>query len=127
MCEKRGICKARLHTHNNQVVKPTDPSEIQSEHYQGSDISRLDMLKGYTNLKGITRNSDSSTRTFLANSVEGMTAECVNKLPTLDSVKKTIRRCKRRQEEYYGNASSCVEIIIRDKYKFTLNGELPII
>ena len=69
------------------------------------------MLKGYTNLKGIARNSDSSTRTLLANSVEGMTAECVNKLPTLDSVKRSIRRCKRRQEE------------IPDKYKSTLNGD----
>ena len=123
VCEKRGICKARLHTHNNQVVKPTDPSKIQSEHSHGSDISRVDMLKGYTNLKGIARNSDSSTRTLLANSVEGMTAECVNKLPTLDSVKRTIRRCKRRQEEFYGNPSSCAEIIIPDKYKFTLNGD----
>ena len=45
VCEKRGICKARLHTHNNQVVKPTDPSKIQSEHSHGSDISRVDMLE----------------------------------------------------------------------------------
>ena len=80
------------------------------------------MLKGYTNLKGIARNSDSSTRTLLAISVEGMTGECINKLPKLDSVKRTIRRCKRGEEEYYDNPSSSAEIIIPDRYKFTLNG-----
>ena len=64
----------------------------------------------------------------ISNSVVGMTSECVNKLPTFDSVKRTIRRCKSRQ--FYGNPSSCAEIIIPDKYKFTLNGytqQLPII
>ena len=53
-----------------------------------------------------------------------MTAECINKLPTLDSVKRTIRRCKKGEEEYYGNPSSCAEIIIPDRYKFTLNSFL---
>ncbi|KAI6646922.1 hypothetical protein LOD99_9114 [Oopsacas minuta] len=96
VCEKRGICKARLHTSNNQVVKPTDPSIIPSEHSHSSDITRVEMLRGYTNLKGIARNSESSTRNLLATSVEGITAESINKLPTLDSVKRTIRRCKRR-------------------------------
>ena len=122
VCEKRGICKARLHTNNNQVVKPTDPSTISSDHSHSSDVIRVDMLKGYTNLKRIAANSDSGTRTLLANSVEGMAAECIIKLPKLDSVKRTIRRCKRGDEEYYGNPSSCAEIIIPDRYKFTLNG-----
>ncbi|KAI6646039.1 hypothetical protein LOD99_9569 [Oopsacas minuta] len=81
------------------------------------------MLRGYTNLKGIARNSELSTRNLLATSVEGMTAESINKLPTLDSVKRTIRRCKRREEEFYGNPSSCAEIIIPDRFKFTLNDE----
>ena len=53
------------------------------------------MLKGYTNLKGIARNSDLSTLTLLANSVEGMTAEFVNKLPTLDTVKEGAREDKK--------------------------------
>ena len=123
VCEKRGIYKLRLHTNNNQVVKPTDPSKIPGEHSHRSDIIRVDMLKGYTNLKAIARNFDSSTRTLLANSVECTTAECINKLPTLDSGKRTIRRCKRREEEFYGNSSSCAEIIIPDKYKFTLNSD----
>ena len=36
-----------------------------------------------SNLKAIARNSDSSTRTLLANSVECTTSECINKLPHL--------------------------------------------
>lgn len=52
-----------------------------------------------------------------------MTAEYINKLPTLDYVKKTIRRCKRREKKYYGNPSSRAEIIITDRYKFPLNGD----
>ena len=112
VCEKRGTCKARLHTRNDQVVKPTDPSEIPSEHSHSSDVNRVDMLKGYSNLKNIARNSNSSTRTLLANSVEGMNAECINKLPKLDSVKRVIRKYKRKEEEYFGNPASCAEIII---------------
>ncbi|KAI6653872.1 hypothetical protein LOD99_11479, partial [Oopsacas minuta] len=115
----RGICKARLHTSKNRVIEPTDPSIIPSQHSHSSDITRVEMLRGHTNLKGIARNSESSTRNLLATSVKGMTAESINKLPTLDSVKRTIRRCKRREEEFYGNPSSCAEIIIPDRFKFT--------
>ena len=46
VCEKIGVCKARLHARDNQVIKPTFIDEIHSSHNHGSDPARIDMLKG---------------------------------------------------------------------------------
>ena len=42
VCEKRGICKARLQTMNDFIIKPANPSEIQSQHSHGPDIARVE-------------------------------------------------------------------------------------
>ena len=69
VCEKRGICKARLQTMNDNIIKPANPSDIQSQHSHGSDIARVEMLKGYNDLKIAARNSEVSTRNLLSISV----------------------------------------------------------
>ena len=56
--EKHGICKARLQTLNDNIIKPENPSEIQSQHSHGPDIARVEMLKGYNVLKIAARNSE---------------------------------------------------------------------
>ena len=45
------------------------------------------------------------------------------KIPKRDSVKRVISKYKRKEKEYFGNPASCAEIIIPDRYKFTLNGD----
>ena len=51
VCEKRGISKARLQTMNDSIIKPANPSNIQSQHSHGPDIARVEMLKSYKILK----------------------------------------------------------------------------
>ena len=41
--EKRGICKARIQTMNDNIIKPANPSEIQSQHSHGPDIARAEI------------------------------------------------------------------------------------
>ena len=69
VCEKRGICKARLQTMNDSIIKPANPSDIQSQHFHGPDIARIERLKGYSDLKIAARNSEVSTRNLLSISV----------------------------------------------------------
>ena len=32
---------------NDSIIKPANPSDIQSQHSHGPDIARVEMLKGY--------------------------------------------------------------------------------
>ena len=50
-CEKRGICKARLQTLNDNIIKLENPSDMQSQHSHGPYIARVEILKGYIDLK----------------------------------------------------------------------------
>ena len=122
VCEKRGSCKARLHTINNEIIKPENSSEILTQHSHGSDLPRVEMLKSYNNLKTVAQDSESSTRNLLTDSVQNMSAESVVKLPKLESVKKTIRNYK-RTEGYVGNPSSCADVIIPSSLKVTHRGD----
>ena len=74
------------------------------------------MLKSYNSLKIVAQDSESSTRNFLANSVQNMSAESVVKLPKLDSVKRTA-------EEYVGDPSSCADVVIPSSLKVTHRGD----
>ena len=81
VCEKRGVCKARLHTRDNQVIKPTFIDEIHSSHNHGSDPARIDMLKGYNALKQHSLNSEECTKVILSSRIyrkiqsEGLTTQ----------------------------------------------------
>ena len=123
VCEKRGSCKARIHTSNNDIIKPHNSSEIYCQHSHSPDMSRVEMLRGYNNLKEVAKNSETSTRNLLANSVQNMSAESIVKLPKLASVKRTIRNCKSTAEEYFGNPSCCAEVIIPNTLKFSHKGD----
>ena len=123
VCEKRGVCKARIHTRSNNIIKPTTSSELISEHCHGPDSAKLEMLKAYNRLKTEASESEMSTRSLLSKAVQSLPAESINKLPKLDSVKKTIRNCKRIQDDDFGNPTTCAEIVIPNSYALTHKGE----
>ena len=50
-CEKRGTCNARLHTDHDIVVKPDNPEAMLTSHTHGPDLARIEMLKGYSEIK----------------------------------------------------------------------------
>ena len=112
VCEKRGVCKSRLHTKNNDVIMPKSLEEIHSSHTHGSDPARIGMIRGYNYVKERSFNSEESTRAILSNGIEQMSSSSIAQLPKLTSVKRTIRKCK-----------SVSEIQIPQKYKVTLKDE----
>ena len=127
MCEKRGVCKARVHTRINNIIKPRDSPELISEHSHGPDPAKKEMLKAYTLIKTADSESKMSTRSLLAKGIQSLPAESINKLPKLESVKKTMRNCKRIQDDDFGNPTTCAEIVISNRYTLTSKGENYII
>ena len=120
---KREGCKARLHTRDNQVIKPTFIDEIHSSHNHGSDPARIDMLKGYNDLKQHSLNSEESTRVILSSGIATMSSSTIAKLPKLSSVKRTIRNYKSVSDVNCGNPTCAAEIQIPEQYKVTLKDE----
>ena len=51
VCEKRGICKARIHTINDVISKPLEVSEIEQSQAHPSTQDRIEMLKQYGEMK----------------------------------------------------------------------------
>ena len=117
------MCKARLHTRDNQVIKPTFIGEIHSSHNHGSDPVRIDMLKGYNALKQHSLNSEESTRVILSSGIATMSSSTIAKLPKLSSVKRTIRNYKSVSDVNCGNPTCAAEIQIPEQYKVTLEDE----
>ena len=113
VCEMRGMCKARMHTRGDVIIKPTVLN----------DPVRIDMPKGYNKVKERSIDSEESTRVFLSYRIEQMGASSVAQLPKLESVKRTIRTYKSRSEENCGNPTCAAEIIVPEKYKVTLKQE----
>ena len=51
VCEKRRHCKARVTTNANLVIIKLNPEEIQNSHTHGPDTLRIEMIKGYNQIK----------------------------------------------------------------------------
>ena len=123
VCEKRGTCKARIHTREDIITKPVLISEIEQAHTHTPSQDRIQMLKDYRKMKDIASNSEQSTRGILSLGIEEMHPSTVNKLPKLESVKRTIRNYKSMSIENCGSPTCAAEIVIPEKYKNSLKGE----
>ena len=123
VCEKRGTCKARIHTREDIITKPVLISEIEQAHTHTPSQDRIQMLKDYSKMKDIASNSEQSTRGILSLGIEEMHPSTVNKLRKLESVKRTIRNYKSMSIENCGSPTCAAEIVIPEKYKNSLKGE----
>ena len=128
VCEKRGLCNARINTtQEGIVIKPTGVSEIISSHSHGPVPGRSQMLKAYQSMKECASNSGEKPRLILSKGIAKLDETSLIALPRLDSVKRTIRRHKCLDQETSVNQASAAEMIIPDKYRITLKGELFLI
>ena len=74
-------------------------------------------------MKNLATTSEQSTRGFLSLGTATMHQMTINKLPKLESVKRTIRNYICKNVESCGNPNCAAEIVIPDKYKSTLKGD----
>ena len=107
--EKRGVCKARMHTRNDQLIRPILLHEIHTSYTHGSDPACVEMLKGYNYVKQRSIDSE-STRAILSILVEQMASSSIAMLPNLDSFKRTIRYYKKISQVSCENPNCTTEI-----------------
>ena len=122
VCEKRGTCKARLTTNLRIVVIPCQIADINSSHSHGPDTKRFEIVQSISQMKDRATNSEDSTRSILASGVGTMSNSSIAALPRFDSVKRTICRVKSSTTDNVSNSTLLEEIIIPEKYKYTLKG-----
>ena len=122
--EKRGTCKERITTNFEMVItKRNDFTEILESHTHGPDKARIDMLRGYNNMKErAAQDTDQSTRSIYACGVETMSESSLVQLPNADSIKRTIR-LHRSGNEGSVNPASASGIEILEIFKVTSKGE----
>ena len=66
VCENRGICKARIHTSNDIIIKPDHLSEIEQVHTHPPSQDRIKMLKEYRKMKDLASSTEQTTRSILS-------------------------------------------------------------
>ena len=98
-CEKRGTCNAILHALHDIVVKPDNPEAILTSHTHVPDVARIEMLKGYSEIKRQAIDSEISTRSILSAGIQKLHPCSIAKLPEFQSIKQTIRNHKSADEE----------------------------
>ena len=123
VCEKRGICKARIHTINDVVVKPADPDDINISHTHGPVESRIEMLKAYTKMKELAKESEVSTRSILSTGIQTLHPSSIVKLPQFASVKRTIRNHKNTDDEDFKTQTCAADVEIPSRFKVTLSND----
>ena len=84
--------------------------------------ARSEMLRGYQLMKDRALVSGEKTRNILTQGLVGLNKSSIVALPTLSSVKRTIRRHKSLVEENVINHDSAAELRIPDKYQIYIKG-----
>ena len=118
-CEKKGFCKARLHTRGEAVVKRT------GEHLHDSDALGVICLEVKAGVKRRARDTTDTTQQILSDVllVRSTSDAIATKLPKLDSLKRTIRRERKEGKRIPRKSESLEEIVIPPDYRLPVKKE----
>ena len=116
-CEKRGICKARIHTNGNVIIKRTNI------HLHLPNEEEIDCITTKSGLKRKARDTHDSTHGILGDVLETVNEGTTIKLPKLDSLKRTIRRERQSIDAAPAQPESLEHLIIPPEYQVTQKGD----
>ena len=91
LCEKRGICNARIHTQGTEIIKRTN------EHLHAPDEQSVSCCETKIGIKRRARESQDSSHHIVGDSVVTVSEGTAAKLPKLDSLKRTLQRQRVQQ------------------------------
>ena len=114
-CERRGICKARMHTNGTSIIKRT------SEHLHGEDQQQVDCITLKAGMKRKARDTHDSTHHIISDALEVVTVPSFIKLPKLESSKRTVRR--ETIDAAPVQPDSLQELVISPEYQTAAKGE----
>ena len=116
-CERRGLCKARVHTNGMAIVKRT------GEHLHESDEQQVECIALKAGVKRKARDTNDTTHHIIGDSLDTATESTVIKLPKLDSLKRTIIRERQTIDAAPVQPESLDELVIPSEYQMTAKGE----
>ncbi|XP_068205453.1 uncharacterized protein [Palaemon carinicauda] len=85
-CEQRGRCNGRIHTRKSNVIKNMN------EHTHSASAASVQVVKVKVNLKHCAEESQEVPSVLINECIAGVPLSVQASLPTLDSMKKIIRR-----------------------------------
>ena len=112
-CEKKGICKAMIHTNGNVIIKRTNI------HLHLPNEEEIDCTTTKSRLKRKVCDTHDSTHEILGDVLEKFNKGTTMKLPKLDILKRTIRREKQSIDAAPVQPESLEHLIIPPEYQVT--------
>ena len=116
-CERRGICKARVHTKGSQIVKRTN------EHLYEPDEESVTCQEVKIGMKRKASETQDSSHLIVGDSLLTVSDGVSVKLPKLTSLKRTIQRQRERILAAPTQPLTLEELILPPDYQQTAKGE----
>ena len=117
LCERRGICNARVHTQGMEIVKRTN------EHLHAPDEQVVSSYETKVGIKRKARETQDSSHHIVGESLETVSEGTATKLPKLDSLKRTIQRQRVHQLAAPAQPTSLEQLVLPAAYQQTAKGE----
>ena len=116
-CERRGVCKARVHTQGSQIVKRAN------EHLHELDEEAVTCQLVKIGMKRKESETQDSTRLIVGDNLLTVSEGVSVKLPKLTNLKRTIQRQRARILAAPAQPLTLEELIIPPDYQQTAKGE----
>ena len=116
-CERKGACKARLHTQGMLIVKRTN------EHLHGPDIAAVSCVETKSGIKRKAHQTQDSTHHIIGENLALVTQSAAIKLPKIDSLKRTIRSQRQIVNHACPQPLTLADLVLPTEYQQTNKGD----
>lgn len=118
-CEKyqQVKCPARVTTVEDEIVKRW------KEHNHAGDAAKVEAAKILDNIRNSAKNTRDTPHFILSNASVGCSQAAAAKLPSVNTIKRSVRNIRQRQDDGPAIPQHRSEIIFPEDYKITLNGQ----
>ncbi|XP_064467768.1 uncharacterized protein LOC135378621 [Ornithodoros turicata] len=112
----KGQCQARAHTVNDEVVHTVN------EHTHGADNLRLEAVFAYWAMKEKARATEEPNQSIISTMANETTFDALHYLPSRDTMKRTLRRNRAREQRPHVLPTSLSELTIPAEYAMKNDG-----
>ena len=117
LCERRGLCKAIIHTKGLEIIKQTN------EHCHPPDENYISCCEVKVSIKRKAKDSQDCSHYIVGECLETVSEGTAAILPKLDSLKRTIQRQRVSHPAVPAQPNTLEQLILLEKYKRTSKDE----
>lgn len=111
-CELKNICKARLHTTNDNVII----NEV-NQHCHGNDAAKNQISKIVANIKRKATSTSEVPSVILNDVLKDTSVAILGKMPNKDAIRKVVQRCRNEENAPPPQPTDRASIVIPENYK----------